>query len=92
MPRPVSELTKVSAQHQDILGEIDGLEEAWLELLRRLSKTGVAGAATHCGARGRRLIALAECLLIILTVIMSHALAGLKMVVRTPRKFLGNLV
>ena len=27
----VSELTKVSAQHQDILGEIDGLEEAWLE-------------------------------------------------------------
>ena len=27
----VSELTKVSAQHQDIVGEIDGLEEAWLE-------------------------------------------------------------
>ena len=27
----VSELTTVSAKHQDILGEIEGLEEAWLE-------------------------------------------------------------
>ena len=27
----VSELTTVSVKHQDILGEIEGLEEAWLE-------------------------------------------------------------
>ena len=30
-PSAVSELTKVSAAHQDVLGEIEGLEEAWLE-------------------------------------------------------------
>jgi len=30
-PSAVSELTKVSAAHQDILGEVDDLEEAWLE-------------------------------------------------------------
>ena len=30
-PSAVSELTKVSAAHQDVLAEIDELEEAWLE-------------------------------------------------------------
>ena len=30
-PSAVSELTKVSAQHQDVLTEMDELEEAWLE-------------------------------------------------------------
>ena len=30
-PSAVSELTKVSAQHQDVLAEMDELEEAWLE-------------------------------------------------------------
>ena len=29
--RAVSELTKVSAAHQDVLAEMDELEEAWLE-------------------------------------------------------------
>ncbi|MBF1087205.1 MAG: ABC transporter ATP-binding protein, partial [Schaalia sp.] len=30
-PSAVSELTKVSAAHQDVLAEMDELEEAWLE-------------------------------------------------------------
>ena len=30
----VSELTKVSAAHQDVLAEMDELEEAWLEAYR----------------------------------------------------------
>ena len=30
-PAAVSELTKVSAAHQDVLSEMDELEEAWLE-------------------------------------------------------------
>jgi len=30
-PSAVSELTKVSAAHQDVLSEMDELEEAWLE-------------------------------------------------------------